>query len=123
MRVAKVQGKRRTVTSKIAPKRKKPTKSVTKPKNNMKKKATAKPSVEELLQKVCTKSKVLIIMNSHQVSECVEHFEYDLALHYCETALAVSPSNVEVLETTGGLLLELGDVKRATEISLCLLPC
>ena len=53
-----------------------------------------------------------------QVNDCVEHFEYDLALQYCETALAVAPSNVEVLETTGGLLLELGDVKRATEISL-----
>lgn len=48
----------------------------------------------------------------------MENFEYDLALHYCETALAVAPSNVEVLETTGGLLLELGDVRRAIEISL-----
>ena len=60
MRVAKVQGKRRTVASKSAPKRKKPTKSVTTPR---KKKATAKPSVEELLQKVCAKSEVFIIMN------------------------------------------------------------
>ena len=57
------------------------------------------------------------IMNGHQVNECVENFEYDLALHYCETTLVVSPSNVEALETTGGLLLELGDVKRATQIS------
>ena len=47
----------------------------------------------------------------------MENFEYDLALHYCETAQAVYPSSVEVLETTGGLLLELGDVKRATQIS------
>ena len=54
------------------------------------------------------------------MNECVENFEYDLALHHCETALAVSPSNVKVLETTGALLLELGDVKRATEISLCI---
>lgn len=47
----KVQGKRRArvVTLKSAPKRKKPSKSVTKSKN---KKATAKLSVEELLQKV-----------------------------------------------------------------------
>lgn len=55
---------------------------------------------------------------NHQVNECVENFEYDLALHYCETALGVAPSNVEVLETTGALLLELGDMRRATEISL-----
>ena len=41
--------------SKSAPKRKKPTKSVTKSRN----KATAKPSVEELLQKVCIKNKVV----------------------------------------------------------------
>ena len=48
-RVATVQGKRRTVAFKSAPKRKKPSKLVTK----SRKKATAKPSVEELLQKVC----------------------------------------------------------------------
>ena len=47
----------------------------------------------------------------------MENFEYDLALQYCDTARAVYPSDVEVLETTGGLLLELGDVKRATQIS------
>ena len=52
------------------------------------------------------------------MNECVENFEHDVALHYCETALAVAPSNVEVLETTGGLLLEMGDIKRAIEISL-----
>ena len=57
-------------------------------------------------------------MYPHQVNDCVENFEHNLALHYCETALAVAPSNVEVLETTGGLLLELGDISRATEISL-----
>ena len=54
------------------------------------------------------------------MNECVENFEYDSALHYCETALGVAPSNVEVLETTGALLLELGDMRRATEISLLL---
>lgn len=48
----------------------------------------------------------------------MENFEHDVALHYCETALAVTPSNVEVLETTGGLLLEMGDIKKAIEISL-----
>lgn len=94
---ARVQGKRRTAVLKNAPKRKKPSKPVTKARS---KKATAKPSVEELLQKV---------------NECVENFEHDVALHYCETALAVAPSNVEVLETTGGLLLEMGDIKRAIE--------
>lgn len=48
----------------------------------------------------------------------MENFEYDIALHYCNTALAVAPSNVELLETTGGLLLELGDVSKAVQISL-----
>lgn len=48
-RVARVQGKRRTAVLKNAPKRKKPSKPVTKAKS---KKPAAKPSVEELLQKV-----------------------------------------------------------------------
>jgi len=52
-----------------------------------------------------------------QVSECVENFEYELALQYCETALMIAPSNVTVLETTGGLLLDFGDIERATQIS------
>jgi len=47
----------------------------------------------------------------------VENFEYELALEYCEAALVVAPSNVTVLETTGGLLLDLGDIERATQIS------
>lgn len=58
-RVVKVRGKRRAVLSKSAPKRKKPSKSITKSKN---KKAAAKPSVEELLHKVCTGSHVLRIV-------------------------------------------------------------
>jgi len=44
-----VQGKRRPRARAVAPKRKKPSKSLMKSKN---KKATAKPSVEDLLQKV-----------------------------------------------------------------------
>ena len=47
----------------------------------------------------------------------MENFEYELALRYCEAALVVAPSNVTVLETTGGLLLDLGDIERATQIS------
>ena len=112
-----MQGKRKTraVALKSAPKRKKPSKSVTKSKN---KKAAVKPSVEELLQKVfILVDSISSVVMYHQVNECVEHFEYDLALHYCETALPFAPSNVEVLETTGGLLLEMGDISRAIEIS------
>lgn len=54
----------------------------------------------------------------HQVAECVENFEYELALQYCEAALVVAPSNITVLEMTGGLLIDLGDIERATQISL-----
>ena len=55
-----------------------------------------------------------------QVADCVENFEYELALQYCEAALVVAPSNINVLETTGGLLLDFGDIERATQIS-CLI--
>ncbi|XP_065896570.1 uncharacterized protein [Dysidea avara] len=93
----RVQGRRRKMT---LPKT--PTSSRRKKKGKQRLKTT-QPSVEELLD---------------LVADCVENFEYELALQYCEAALVVAPSNINVLETTGGLLLDFGDIERATQCFL-----
>lgn len=48
-----------------------------------------------------------------QVDECLDNFNFDLAVKFCERALDIEPDNVEVLETAGAVFLETGDTQKA----------
>ncbi|KAL5017057.1 hypothetical protein ScPMuIL_006646 [Solemya velum] len=64
------------------------------------KKTTPKYTVDQLLDKV---------------EEYTDRFEYELAQKFCQRALEVEPDNLRVLETTGTLLLELGNTEGAKQ--------
>lgn len=44
-------------------------------------------------------------------------FQYEEAVRLCERALRLAPQSVQVLETAGPLLLEVGETARGEEIS------
>jgi len=48
-----------------------------------------------------------------QVDECLDNFNFELAVKFCEKALDIEPDNVEVLETAGSVFLETGDTDKA----------
>ena len=54
-----------------------------------------------------------------QVDECLDNFNFDLAVKFCEKALEIEPDNVEVLEVAGAVYLETGETDKATTVSLC----
>ena len=54
-----------------------------------------------------------------QVDECLDNFNFDLAVKFCEKALEMEPDNVEVLEVAGAVYLETGETDKAKTVSLC----
>lgn len=48
-----------------------------------------------------------------QVDECLDNFNYELAVKFCERALCIEPDNMEVLEMAGSVYLETGDMDKA----------
>ena len=54
-----------------------------------------------------------------QVDECLDNFNFDLAVKFCEKALEIEPDNVEVLEVAGAVYLETGETDKAKTVSLC----
>jgi len=50
-----------------------------------------------------------------RVENYVEAFQFDLALKFCEKATQLEPSNTKVLETTGNVCAEMGDIVKAEE--------
>jgi len=48
-----------------------------------------------------------------RVTEFLENFEFELALKFCEKALSIEPNNVNVLETSGNVCAEMGDIENA----------
>ncbi|XP_060081597.1 uncharacterized protein LOC132560906 [Ylistrum balloti] len=63
-------------------------------------KASKKYSVEQLLEKA---------------EDCIDRFEYEVAQKFCQRALEMEPDNILALETTGSLLLELGNQEAAKQ--------
>ncbi|OWF34891.1 probable assembly chaperone of rpl4 [Mizuhopecten yessoensis] len=59
-----------------------------------------KYSVEQLLEKA---------------EDCIDRFEYELAQKFCQRALEMEPDSILALETTGSLLLELGNQEAAKQ--------
>ena len=53
-----------------------------------------------------------------QATEAIDSFNYELAQKFCQRALEIEPDNTRVLETSGTLLLEMGNVDAAKQISL-----
>ena len=52
-----------------------------------------------------------------QVDECLDNFNFELAVKFCERALDIEPDNVEVLEMAGSVFLETGDIDKAKSVS------
>ncbi|XP_064614281.1 uncharacterized protein LOC135477974 [Liolophura sinensis] len=69
-------------------------------KENATKKTAAKYKIDQLLDKA---------------QDCIDRFEYEVAQKFCQRALELEPDNVRVLETTGTLLLELGNPESARQ--------
>ncbi len=52
------------------------------------------------------------------MEECSDRFEYELAQKFCQRALEMEPDNTKVLETSGTLLLEVGNMEAAKHVSI-----
>lgn len=50
-----------------------------------------------------------------KAEECIDRFEYELAQKFCQRALEIEADNIRALETTGTLLLELGNPEAAKQ--------
>ncbi|KAL4235922.1 hypothetical protein ACF0H5_004312 [Mactra antiquata] len=68
--------------------------------NEGKKGSKSKYSLEQLLDKA---------------QDCIDRFEYELAQKFCQRALEMEPDNVRVLETSGALLIDLGNLEGAKQ--------
>lgn len=54
---------------------------------------------------------------SFQAEEYIDTFEFEMAHKFCARALEIDPDNTRVLQTSGTLLLELGDMENAKTVS------
>ncbi|XP_030606092.1 probable assembly chaperone of rpl4 [Archocentrus centrarchus] len=68
-----------------------------------KKKTAEKYSVQQLLQKT---------------EECMDSFDFEMAGLFCQRALDVEPTNLQVLDMLGHIYSELGDTQKAKEAFL-----
>ncbi|KAM9806305.1 uncharacterized protein ACBT44_013714 isoform 1-T1 [Syngnathus typhle] len=68
-----------------------------------KKKTAAKYSVDQLLEKT---------------EECMDSFDFEMAGLYCQRALDVESTNLQVLDMLGHISLELGNTEKAKEVFL-----
>ena len=50
-----------------------------------------------------------------KAEEYIDRFEYELAQRFCQRALEIEADNIRALETTGTLLLELGNPEAAKQ--------
>lgn len=57
-------------------------------------------------------------ISNFQAEECLDNFNYELAIKFCERALGIEPDNLEVLEMAGSVYLETGDMDKAKSVSL-----
>ncbi|XP_033116021.1 probable assembly chaperone of rpl4 [Anneissia japonica] len=48
-----------------------------------------------------------------KAEECLDTFNFEMAQKYCQKALEIEPDNVRVLEMTGNMLVEIGDIEGA----------
>ena len=51
-----------------------------------------------------------------QVDEYMDTFQYEMAQKFCQRALEMEPDNVRVLEVSGTLLLEVGELEKAKQV-------
>lgn len=70
-------------------------------------------TVDAVKKKTKGKTKYNIADLLKQVDECLDNFNFELAIKFCERALDMEPENVEVLEMAGAVFLETGDVDKA----------
>ncbi|XP_071138790.1 uncharacterized protein [Mytilus edulis] len=50
-----------------------------------------------------------------KAEDCINRFEYEIAQKFCQRALEIEADNIRALETTGTLLLELGNPESAKQ--------
>jgi hypothetical protein len=55
-----------------------------------------------------------------QAQDCIDRFEYELAQKFCQRALEMEADNVRALETSGALLIDLGNLEAAKQVCHCL---
>lgn len=52
-----------------------------------------------------------------QTEECMDSFDFEMAGLYCQRAVDVESTNLQALDMLGHISSELGDTKKAQEIS------
>lgn len=52
-----------------------------------------------------------------QTEESMDNFDFPMARLFCQRALDIEPTNLEVLDMMGNICSELGEVDRAKQIS------
>ncbi|XP_071966085.1 uncharacterized protein [Antedon mediterranea] len=90
-----------------------PTQSVKEMTKKLKKDALSEESKKDSVNQILDKAEA-----------CMDTFDFEMAQKHCQAALEIEPDNVRVLETTGNLLVEIGDVEGAKKcfgraVSIC----
>lgn len=58
-----------------------------------------------------------LICSVVQTEECMDSFDFEMAGLFCQRALDVEPTNLQVLDMQGHIYSELGNTQKAKEIS------
>lgn len=56
-----------------------------------------------------------------QTEESMDNFDFKMARMFCQRALDIEPTNLEVLDMMGNIHAEMGEVDKAKQISFCCL--
>uniref|UniRef100_A0A9J7Z5Z7 Si:dkey-12j5.1 n=1 Tax=Cyprinus carpio carpio TaxID=630221 RepID=A0A9J7Z5Z7_CYPCA len=70
-----------------------------------KKKTAEKYTIDQLIEKT---------------EECIDNFDFDMARLYCQRALDIEATNLNLLDMMGNICTELGDIEKAKQISFTL---
>uniref|UniRef100_A0A8C1J8B9 Si:dkey-12j5.1 n=1 Tax=Cyprinus carpio TaxID=7962 RepID=A0A8C1J8B9_CYPCA len=70
-----------------------------------KKKTAEKYTIDQLIEKT---------------EECIDNFDFDMARLYCQRALDIEATNLNLLDMMGSICTELGDIEKAKQISFTL---
>lgn len=75
--------------------------------------AVIKDSPEETKTETEPELKYTVADLMDRVEQYLENFEYDMALTFCKKAIALEPDNTKVLEGSGNVCAEIGDIDNA----------
>ncbi|XP_071803089.1 uncharacterized protein [Asterias amurensis] len=111
---SKVKGRRRSKRGSTRGDRKALTELPKEPKKNPQGKQSRRKSQDKETE---TQSKINYSVRQllSQATDCMDTFNYELAQKFLQRAIEVEPDNLQVLECSGNLLIEVGELEKAKQ--------